>query len=222
MQKTLLTATVVVAMITPAALAVAGDRTVTVPTPRSITIVCSDSVKPGMVVLTNPPKFSCKDYEMAKSFIGSGVTIGPDDRARKIAAALLRAQKRQVIVDRVNARQPGGVWKTENQLSKNTVVKPVPNQGGDPLVNPSNPPNYKRLTPPVVNNSMSVVQRLEMMRREEAANREAYWRAWDQANGTYSGKFEGIRRNRSFFNTSELDDSHTWGPPRRGAWQSMD
>ncbi len=59
---------------------------------------------------------------------------------------------------------------------------------------------------------MTYNERLEHMRRQAAANREAYWRAWDQANGTYSGKFEGIRRNRSFFNNSRLDDSHSWQP----------
>ena len=76
--------------------AMGGERTVTVPTPKSITLVCSDDVRQGTVVLSNPPKFSCKDYELAKSVIGIGITVGPDTNVNRITAALRRANEVRV------------------------------------------------------------------------------------------------------------------------------
>jgi hypothetical protein len=84
--------TLIVALISPAVFA--GEREVTVPTPKSITLVCSDSVEPGSVVLTDPPKFSCKDYETIKGVIGLGITIGPDTRINQISSAIKRANRR--------------------------------------------------------------------------------------------------------------------------------
>ena len=84
--------TLIVALISPAVFA--GEREVTVPTPKSITLVCSDSVEPGSVVLTDPPKFSCKDYETIKGVVGLGITIGPDTRINQISSAIKRANRR--------------------------------------------------------------------------------------------------------------------------------
>jgi len=63
--------TVVFATTLLASPAIAEDKKVTVPTPKSITITCSDDVRPGTLVLSNPPKFSCKDYDLAKDMIGT-------------------------------------------------------------------------------------------------------------------------------------------------------
>ena len=84
--------TLIVALISPAVKA--GEKTVTVPIPRSITLVCSDDVEKGTVVLTNPPKFSCEDYETIKSVVGMGITIGPDTKVQEISSAINRINRK--------------------------------------------------------------------------------------------------------------------------------
>jgi len=59
-----------------------------VPTPKSITFVCDDNVKKGTIVLTNPPTFSCEDYETITSVIGTGIIVGPDTRVEEISSAI--------------------------------------------------------------------------------------------------------------------------------------
>ena len=73
--------------------AFAEDRKVTVELPKTITVTCSDSVRPGTVVLTNPPKFSCADYDVVNRVIGTGITVGPDARVSKILRAIRRVEK---------------------------------------------------------------------------------------------------------------------------------
>ena len=70
--------------------ALAGERQVEVELPKTITITCSDSVRPGTVVLTNPPKFSCADYDVVKRVMGTGITVGPDTRISRIIRAVRR------------------------------------------------------------------------------------------------------------------------------------
>ena len=100
--------------------AMAEQRTITVPTPKSITIVCSDSVKPGTVVLTNPPKFSCQDYDLIKTMVGTGITVGPDMHVNRIANALRRVTRQNQVVENRRVRK-----QKETQ-----VVKVVPPQNG--------------------------------------------------------------------------------------------
>ena len=64
-----------------------------VPTPKSITLVCDKYIQQGTVVLSDPPKFSCKDYEQIKSVIGLGITVGPDTRVLEITRAIKRANR---------------------------------------------------------------------------------------------------------------------------------
>ncbi|SVA75476.1 uncharacterized protein METZ01_LOCUS128330 [marine metagenome] len=73
--------------------AFAEDRQIEVELPKTITITCSDSVRPGTVVLTNPPKFSCSDYDVVKRVIGTGITVGPDTRISRIMRAVRRVEK---------------------------------------------------------------------------------------------------------------------------------
>ena len=73
--------------------ALAGERQVEVELPKTITITCSDSVRPGTVVLTNPPKFSCADYDVVKRVMGTGITVGPDTRISRIIRAVRRVEK---------------------------------------------------------------------------------------------------------------------------------
>mgnify|MGYP003656098620 CR=1 FL=1 len=43
---------------------------------KSITIVCSNDVAAGSIVLTNPPKINCDDFSKAQTVIGLGITVG--------------------------------------------------------------------------------------------------------------------------------------------------
>ena len=61
---------------------------------KTITLVCSEDVLPGTVVLSNPPKVNCKDFELAETLIGTGVTIGPSVNVDRIARAVRRATLR--------------------------------------------------------------------------------------------------------------------------------
>ena len=60
---------------------------------KTITLVCSEEVLPGTVVLSNPPKVNCKDFELAETLIGTGVTIGPSVNVDRIARAVRRATR---------------------------------------------------------------------------------------------------------------------------------
>ena len=55
---------------------------------RTITLTCSNDVEPGTLVLTNPPKVNCDDFETVKNVIGMGITVGPNaDVTRMIQEA---------------------------------------------------------------------------------------------------------------------------------------
>ena len=84
------------AVILMSTVAIAEDRVIEVPTPKSITIVCSDSVQPGTIVMSNPPKFACSDYELASKVIGTGITLGPDRNMNRIISAIRRTKRNQV------------------------------------------------------------------------------------------------------------------------------
>jgi hypothetical protein len=171
MQNYLVTAAVVATLVSPATV-VAGEKTITVPVPKTITLVCSDDVEQGSVVLTNPPKFSCKDYENIQGVIGLGITIGPDSKALEISQAIKSAQKSPVFVEEHKVRPPQAFDFRKLQVSKEFDID-------------------RRESNPKVQ---------EQRRAMISANRADYWRAWDTSNGTYTNKFEGIKRNRSFFN----------------------
>ena len=85
--------TVAFAAILLSTTAFAEDRKVTVELPKTITVTCSDRVQPGTVVLSNPPKFSCADYDVVKRVIGTGITIGPDAKVSHILRAIRRVEK---------------------------------------------------------------------------------------------------------------------------------
>ena len=85
--------TVAFAAILLSTTAFAEDRKVTVELPKTITVTCSDRVQPGTVVLSNPPKFSCADYDVVKRVIGTGITVGPDVRVSHILRAIRRVEK---------------------------------------------------------------------------------------------------------------------------------
>ena len=115
---------VAVATILMSTTAMGGERKVTVPTPKSITLICSDDVRQGTVVLSNPPKFSCKDYDLVTKIVGTGITIGPDANVNRITAALRRANKRTakfedsgVNIRRNDNRRNNNSWNTTKTRS---------------------------------------------------------------------------------------------------------
>ena len=97
--------TVAFATILLTSTAMAEDRKVTVPMPKSITVTCSDTVRPGTVVMSNPPKFSCQDYVLAKAIIGTGITVGPDATYDRIARALRRVKRQNRVLSASEIRQ---------------------------------------------------------------------------------------------------------------------
>lgn len=111
--------TLIVALISPVVFA--GERTVTVPTPKSITLVCSDDVAKGTVVLTNPPKFSCEDYETITSVVGLGITVGPDTKVQEISSAINRANRKEKRKSRIQSVSREGNTSTYKMNSGNTV-----------------------------------------------------------------------------------------------------
>ena len=85
--------TVAFAAILLSTTALAKDKKVVIELPKTITVTCSDRVQPGTVVLSNPPKFSCADYDVVKRVIGTGITVGPDMRVSRILRAVRRVEK---------------------------------------------------------------------------------------------------------------------------------
>jgi hypothetical protein len=73
--------------------AFAGERQVKKEVPKTITVTCSDNVQPGTVVLSNPPKFSCADYDVVNRIIGTGITVGPDTKISRILRAVRGIEK---------------------------------------------------------------------------------------------------------------------------------
>ena len=112
MKKTLVVAFATTLLST---VALAEDRQVTVELPKTITVTCSDSVRPGTVVLTNPPKFSCADYDVVNRVIGTGITVGPDMRINRIIRAVRKVERpsRSVSVTEVrqNERNSRNGWR---------------------------------------------------------------------------------------------------------------
>ena len=100
--------------------ALAGVTVVAKPGEKTITLVCSDDVLPGTVVLSNPPKVNCKDFGLAKTLIGTGVTIGPDVNVDRIARAVRRAtrENREAGVTPLPVKTARGFLSAEERLEK--------------------------------------------------------------------------------------------------------
>ena len=64
---------------------------------KSITIVCSDDVEKGTVVLSDPPKMSCEDFDLASRYVGSGFSIGPDTTIEEVKVFLAKWIAQQEI-----------------------------------------------------------------------------------------------------------------------------
>ena len=100
--------------------ALAKDKKVVIELPKTITVTCSDRVQPGTVVLSNPPKFSCADYDVVKRVIGTGITVGPNVNISRILRAVRRVEKprRQLTVAEIrqNERNTRLVNRSKNEI----------------------------------------------------------------------------------------------------------
>ena len=94
--------------------ALAKDKKVVIELPKTITVTCSDRVQPGTVVLSNPPKFSCADYDVVKRVIGTGITVGPDMRVSRILRAIRRVEKPTRRTPPPTTVATNGNWKDIN------------------------------------------------------------------------------------------------------------
>jgi hypothetical protein len=194
--------TLIVALISPAVKA--GEKTVTVPIPRSITLVCSDDVEKGTVVLTNPPKFSCKDYETIKSVIGMGIVIGPDTRVQKISAEINRINRKQKRKSRIASVTRKDNTSSYKMKSGNNVVR----KENVPVVRASTRPMKVRLEnwtsptkefvpiPQPIFKKDNLVNRDDLLNALIRTDEEAQWKTIDY--DEYE-KFNGFSRNRKFF-----------------------
>ena len=84
---------------------------------RTITLTCSNDVEPGTLVLTNPPKVNCDDFETVKNVIGMGITVGPNaDVTRMIQEARKAEQVKVNSVQDNNGkiRSVAKPWMTDN------------------------------------------------------------------------------------------------------------
>ena len=85
---------------------------------RTITLTCSNDVEPGTLVLTNPPKVNCDDFETVKNVIGMGITVGPNadvtrmiQEARKIEQETHQAEQNNETIPQSLLDGTEGTWK---------------------------------------------------------------------------------------------------------------
>jgi len=208
--KTILTTTVLaVIMISPA---FAGERTVTVPTPKSITLVCSDDVAKGTVVLTNPPKFSCEDYETITSVVGLGITVGPDTKVQEISSAINRANRKEKRKSRIESVSSEGNTSTYKMNSGNTVKWTDPTPDVPVVKAPTTPMKVRPESlkdSPFVEESRPIPQptfRTYSQKDYDARDRalQSLYRSdepssWKTISADEYENFDGFSRNKKFF-----------------------
>ena len=55
---------------------------------NSVTINCSDNVERGTLKLSNPPIMNCDDLSLMKTYVGSGITVGPNSKVNDLVSAI--------------------------------------------------------------------------------------------------------------------------------------
>ena len=85
---------------------------------RTITLTCSNDVEPGTLVLTNPPKVNCDDFETVKNVIGMGITVGPNADVTRMIQEARKAEQVKVnsVQDNDGTMIPSVAkpWMTDN------------------------------------------------------------------------------------------------------------
>lgn len=202
--------TLIVALISPVVFA--GERTVTVPTPKSITLVCSDDVAKGTVVLTNPPKFSCEDYETITSVVGLGITVGPDTKVQEISSAINRANRKEKRKSRIQSVSREGNTSTYKMNSGNTVKWTDPTPDVPVVKAPTTPMKVRPESlkdSPFVEESRPIPQptfRTYSQKDYDARDRalQSLYRSderssWKTISADEYENFDGFSRNKKFF-----------------------
>jgi len=202
--------TLIVALISPVVFA--GERTVTVPTPKSITLVCSDDVAKGTVVLTNPPKFSCEDYETITSVVGLGITVGPDTKVQEISSAINRANHKVKRKSRIASVTRKGNTSTYKMTSGNTVKWTDPTPDVPVVKAPTTPMKVRPegwKDSPFVEESRPIPQptfRTYSQKDYDARDRalQSLYRSderssWKTISADEYENFDGFSRNKKFF-----------------------
>ena len=92
---------------------------------RTITLTCSNDVEPGTLVLTNPPKVNCDDFETVKNVIGMGITVGPNadvtrmiQEARKVEQETHQAEQNNETIPQSLLDGTEGTWKHMTDFDK--------------------------------------------------------------------------------------------------------
>jgi hypothetical protein len=146
---------------------------------KSITIMCSDDVKSGSIVLTNPPKISCADLKNARWAIGSGIVYSSG-----ISINALVNQVKQV------AELPNDDFKSTSKPLAKSKSKSTSK------IKPTNDKND--LFRPLLKSMPAKIKRTEMSpksRMNRLKNFERYTNDFDDPNSRVS---EFVRRKRGY------------------------
>ena len=150
----------------------------------SITLVCDPTVSRGTIKLTNPLSINCEDFKLAKSTLGSGITLGPDSNVNRIIADLRSIPKERFSMA-INEDESETLTRNENgsETFRN--------------VGPNKESIYKRSWIDVNREEQSVWNDIERKRKQ------SFNEKFDKKN------FPGLRRNREWFEVYEPHISNT-------------
>jgi len=151
--------------------------------PKSITVVCSNDVKQGTLVLGDPVKINCNDFNLAKSLLLTGITIGPDSNVNRIMADISRAVRKSRMAE--VRREHRGRRNRHQSGEWNTASRTYRDRDG-----------WSTWRPRSERNSLT-----EQLAPNESSNRPDL--------DDFSKKFPGFNRNREFF-VSGTSSCHGW------------
>ena len=190
MRKLLVTTALAVFMISPA---LAGEKT------KSITIVCSDDVEKGVIVLSDPPKMSCEDYDSAIGFVGSGFSIGPNSTVEKLKTFLIEFNKKQKrkMAREVRAEQ---TRKDDIRIGRFENEVPVVKAPTTPIK--VRPEEFSEQTKPIPEPTFRTYDQKDYDARDRALQslyRSDERSSWKTISADEYENFDGFSRNRKFF-----------------------
>ena len=190
MRKLLVTTALAVFMISPA---LAGEKT------KSITIVCSDDVEKGVIVLSDPPKMSCEDYDSAIGFVGSGFSIGPNSTVEKLKTFLIEFNKKQKrkITREVKLKQ---VREKDLRIGRFENEVPVVKAPTTPIK--VRPEGFSEQTEPIPQPTFRTYDQKDYDARDRALQslyRSDERSSWKTISADEYENFDGFSRNKKFF-----------------------
>ncbi len=190
MRKRLVTTALAVFMISPA---LAGEKT------KSITIVCSADVEKGVIVLSDPPKMSCEDYDSAIGFVGSGFSIGPNSTVEKLKTFLIEFNKKQKrkMAREVRAEQ---TRKDDIRIGRFENEVPVVKAPTTPIK--VRPEEFSEQTKPIPEPTFRTYDQKDYDARDRALQslyRSDERSSWKTISADEYENFDGFSRNKKFF-----------------------